>query len=958
MKPESNYFPLFVDLTEKKIVVAGGGKIACRRIRTLLQFAEKILLISPEAEPELRQLAAEGRIEWRREPFRRELILDADMVLACTDDPQVNGEIHAVCRALGILVNVCSDRRKCDFYFPGVVKKDHVVIGVTAGGKDHRKAREVREKIRELMDREENDVEKKRKITIGSRESALAVVQSRMVMDYIEKNCPELEAGLLTMKTTGDRILDRRLDQIGGKGLFVKELDKALKDGRSDLSVHSLKDLPMEVPEELPVVCWSKREDPRDVLVLPEGRREPDLSLPIGTSSLRRIIQLKELYPEARFESVRGNLQTRLRKLDEGQYGALVLAAAGMKRMGLEDRISRYFSVEEVIPSAGQGILAVQGREGEDYAFLEGFGDRESALAAAAERAFVRFLDGGCSSPIAAHARIKDGELELLGLYYEESTKTYRKGKKTGPAEEAEKIGVSLARELKEGRPAEGGQKMEKGKVWLVGAGPGDCGLFTLKGLQVLQQADVVVYDSLVGGGVLAMIPQGARTVNVGKRASRHTMPQEQINRLLAEEAEKGLKVVRLKGGDPFLFGRGGEELELLAEKGIPYEVVPGVTSSIAVPAYNGIPVTHRDFTSSLHIITGHKKAGQPYDINFRALVETEGTLVFLMGVTALPDICAGLLQAGMDPDMPAAVLQQGTTAGQKRVVATVGTLEEEVRRQGIETPAIIVVGRVCGLAEEFAWYEKLPLAGWRVLVTRPKELISSMARKLRVQGAEVLELPAIATVPLEENERLRTACGQLETFRWIAFTSPTGVRVFFDKLKEYGLDVRKLAHLKIAAIGEGTRKALLERGLLTDLMPEVYDGGSLGEALASVCEKGDRILLPRAEAGSREILDRLKEFSVEDIPTYRTVCQRQEYLDEKALFEKGGVDCAVFTSASTVRGFAEATPGLDYTKVRAACIGKQTKAAADALGMETYMAEKATIDSLVQLVIELRKSR
>ncbi|HCE77649.1 MAG TPA: uroporphyrinogen-III C-methyltransferase, partial [Lachnospiraceae bacterium] len=206
---------------------------------------------------------------------------------------------------------------------------------------------------------------------------------------------------------------------------------------------------------------------------------------------------------------------------------------------------------------------------------------------------------------------------------------------------------------------------MNTGKVWLVGAGPGDAGLFTRKGYEVLQQADVVVYDSLVGDGVLAMIPENARKINAGKRSSHHTMPQWKMNELLLEEAQKGNRVVRLKGGDPFLFGRGGEELELLAGHQIPFEVVPGITSPLAFPAYNGIPVTHRDYTSSLHIITGHKREGQAYDINFRALVETEGTLVFLMGVASLPDICRGLTDAGMDPQMPAAVLQKGTTAGQ-----------------------------------------------------------------------------------------------------------------------------------------------------------------------------------------------------------------------------------------------------------------------------------------------------
>ena len=250
---------------------------------------------------------------------------------------------------------------------------------------------------------------------------------------------------------------------------------------------------------------------------------------------------------------------------------------------------------------------------------------------------------------------------------------------------------------------------MKQGKVWLVGAGPGDIGLFTLKGMEVLSQAEGGVYDSLVGQGVLAKVPSSARLINVGKRADKHTMPQEQINQVLFEEAQKGYRVVRLKGGDPFLFGRGGEELELLTANGIPYEVVPGVTSSIAVPAYNGIPVTHRDFCSSVHIITGHRRAGKEYDIDFQALVNTKGTLVFLMGIAALNDICQGLLNAGMDPEMPTAVLQKGTTSDQKRVVATVATLKEEVERQGIETPAIIVVGRVCHLSEEFGWYEKLP---------------------------------------------------------------------------------------------------------------------------------------------------------------------------------------------------------------------------------------------------------
>lgn len=501
----------------------------------------------------------------------------------------------------------------------------------------------------------------------------------------------------------------------------------------------------------------------------------------------------------------------------------------------------------------------------------------------------------------------------------------------------------------------------KQGKVWLVGAGPGDVGLFTIKGKQVLEQAEVVVYDSLVGDGVLAMVPKNARLINVGKRAGHHIMKQEMINQVLLEEAQKGYRVVRLKGGDPFLFGRGGEELELLTEHEIPYEVVPGVTSSIAVPAYNGIPVTHRDYCSSVHIITGHKKAGQAYNIDFESLVRTGGTLVFLMGVTALEDICNHLISAGMNPETPAAVLQQGTTAGQKRIVATVSTLKEEVDRQGIETPAIIVVGGVCEVADRFGWYEKLPLAGCKVLVTRPKELISSMAQKLRVQGAEVLELPAIAVSPVKDRTKIKECLEKLEFYQWIAFTSPSGVRIFFELLMEEGKDIRALGSLKIAAIGKGTQKALKERGLYPDLMPEIFDGASLGRKMAQVCETSASILIPRAAIGNKEIMEELSkrpDLHVDDLATYDTTYESQELIDEAKEFADGKINYAVFTSASTVRGFVRAVPDLDYTKVKAACIGKQTREEAARYGMETYVAKEASIDSLVELVIELYQQR
>lgn len=499
--------------------------------------------------------------------------------------------------------------------------------------------------------------------------------------------------------------------------------------------------------------------------------------------------------------------------------------------------------------------------------------------------------------------------------------------------------------------------KENVGKVWLVGAGPGDAGLFTRRGQEVLEQAEVVVYDALVGQGILGLIPDTAELIFAGKRAGNHFLRQEQTNQVLLDKALEGKRVVRLKGGDPFLFGRGGEELELLAGHDVPFEIVPGITSAFAVPAYNGIPVTHRDFCSSVHIITGHRRAGRGYDIDFEALVRTKGTLVFLMGIAALPDICGGLLAAGMDPEMPAAVLERGTTAAQRRISGTLGTLEEICSRTTVETPAIIVVGRVCSVADQFGWYEKKPLAGVKVVVTRPKELISGLSSKLRQQGAEVLELPSIRTVPCADDEELQICIRRLGegAYDWLVFTSPSGVRIFFEKLFAHG-DVRMLAGVKIASIGQGTSKALAKVGLKADFVPSVYDGVTLGKELAEILPAGSRVLIPRAAIGNQELirgLSAVPDISITDIATYDTEYAASRVIDVKKAFEEGDVDFAVFTSASTVRGFACSAGDLDLTKVKAVCIGRQTREAAAAYGMRTWTAEKATLDSLIECVHE-----
>lgn len=499
----------------------------------------------------------------------------------------------------------------------------------------------------------------------------------------------------------------------------------------------------------------------------------------------------------------------------------------------------------------------------------------------------------------------------------------------------------------------------ETGKVWLAGAGPGDAGLLTCKAKKVLESADVVVYDHLVGRDILARIRPDQKAVNVGKISGHHPIPQEEICQILVEEARQGKKVVRLKGGDPFLFGRGGEELLKLKEAGIPFEVIPGVTSALAVPAYAGIPVTHRDYVSSLHIVTGHKKKNGELECDYPALVRAGGTLVFLMGVTALPDIVKGLLDAGMDPQMPSAVIQEGTLAGQRKVSAPLAELLEACRKEEIQPPAIIVVGQVCRLSEEVSWYEKLPLSGMRVLVTRPRELISSMAERLRKKGAEVLEVPAINTRAVK-SDRLAECLKETKSCDWIVFTSQIGVRVFFEYLEEHGLDIRNTYPARFAVIGEGTRKALGKYGIRADLMPETYEGEALARSLEALDVKGKRILIPRSASGNPKLTEILEKAGArtEDIPTYETVYEPCQALDIRREIAAGRIDCVTFTSSSTVHGFAAVSEGADYTRFTAACIGRQTMETAESYGMNCRMAEKATIESLTELVERIQKDR
>jgi len=500
----------------------------------------------------------------------------------------------------------------------------------------------------------------------------------------------------------------------------------------------------------------------------------------------------------------------------------------------------------------------------------------------------------------------------------------------------------------------------DTGKVWLAGAGPGSADLLTVKARRLLDEGDCIVYDRLVGEEVLGLIPLGKELIGVGKSAGKHATPQEEINQILIREAKLGKKVVRLKGGDPFLFGRGGEEAEALCREKIPFEVVPGISSSLAVPAYNGIPVTHRDYVSDVHIVTGHHRAGKCQTIPYEALVQTGGTLIFLMGVSALEEIMDGLRHAGMGEETPAAILQQGTTARQRRVVATVGTLAFRAKEQQVKAPATIVVGEVCRLADEFAWYTKLPLFGEKILVTRPEGRDTRLSDRLRELGAEVLAMPAVRTVPVRDHVRQKTIeeeLGRLLQYQVLAFTSPYGVERFFALLLESGRDIRAVSHMRFAAIGQGTAGELLKRGIRADYVPAHYDGESLGKLLAESLEDGTKILLARSSMGGAEILAEIEKnpgLACQDLAVYDTefTGERKEML--RAFMENGPVTGVVFTSSSTVEGFCRMLGNdFPYETVWAVCIGEKTRRKAAEAGMRTACAENATVEAMVACVMD-----
>lgn len=505
------------------------------------------------------------------------------------------------------------------------------------------------------------------------------------------------------------------------------------------------------------------------------------------------------------------------------------------------------------------------------------------------------------------------------------------------------------------------------GKVYLVGAGPGDVGLITMRGAELLRRAEVVVYDALVNPDLLRLAPQTAEVIYGGKRAKAHAIPQEDLNQLLIAKAKAGKCVVRLKGGDPYVFGRGGEEAEELANAGIPFEVVPGISSIIAAGNYAGIPITHRDHCSSFTVLTGHEDPKKDAsNLDWSRLAQDGGTKVVLMGAERIGQIAAQLVANGADKKTPVAMIRWGTTGRQRVIEGTLRTIAGIAEKADLGSPAVTIIGGVVALRKKLNWFEHRPFFGQRIVVTRTREQASQLSARLTERGAEVLEIPTIKIVPPQDRMPLVEAIAGLGEYDWLVFTSPNGVTAFFDYFFKVHDDIRNLGKLRFAAVGPATAAKLKELHLHVDAMPEQYVAKAVAKAMTE-CESVEnlRLLLLRAEVAMPELPKQLEAMGaiVDDVAVYRTVAEMEDFTGAAARFEAEGADWITFASSSAVEHF-HARFDLPkcvakYPKAKLLSIGPETTKAIRELGLKPFIeARPHNLDGMVAALTKSIASR
>ncbi|MBQ5430050.1 MAG: hydroxymethylbilane synthase [Lachnospiraceae bacterium] len=991
-------FPFFQDISNKTFLIVGGGAVAEEKFQRLRRFDANLVLVARNFS-----FRAQGAKTFCKD-YETADLEGISYCIAATSDRSLNRQIAEDCGKRGIPVNVVDDPKLCTFIFPSFVKQGDLVAAMTTAGKSPAMAQWARKQVEkvlpeytgEILDRmgkaraetfgklpsqkargafykkllatllerrsrghavSDEEVEElleaflPRRIRLATRGSALAMVQSNLVKAALEEL--GMEVTLVQMETAGDKDRRSALSSMGGRGVFVKEIEQALLSGEADIAVHSGKDLPMRLADGLVIAATPRAADPRDVLLTRRGemqefvacatgQKEGEKQVIVGTGSLRRQSELKKLWPAAGFEGIRGNVDTRLRKLSQGVCDGLILAKAGLDRLAadLSDYDVRILEEEECIPSACQGIIAVECRAGDPglRILLSAISHEESYRRFSVERQILAALEADCSASAGASAKITEEGRLTLHVMFDGRHQTV-----SGPYASYRSLCNRAAEKLKEKQQ----KKSKKGKVALIGAGP-SLELLTLRGRELLSKAEAVVFDDLLDPNEILEAPEDAELIYVGKRLGEHYRSQEEINDILVKLAGEGKQVVRLKGGDPYVFGRGGEEVMALSEAGIDYELVPGVTSAVAVPEHLGIPVTHRKVARSFTVVTGHTAAKartkEPVDdTSWEQLGGLRGTLVFLMGLSHLQEITEELIRGGRSPKTPAAVCSCGYSAKETR---TNGTLENIAQlAKDVPTPGILVVGQVAGLS--FEEKQRGELAGTSVTVTGTDSFTRKVFQMLKEEGASVRRIPHLQILPSYENIPRAFQPGN-----WLTFTSANGVRIFFEGLKKRRSDLRSLFGCRFACIGEGTAQTLMEYGFACDLMPKEYTAGALGEELARVVGDGEEVILLRAKIASEDLPKVLEEKGIPftDCKIYYSAC-RSSLVEHFA----ADTDYIVFSSAAGVREFfrsngeiKDATP-LCIGRITAAELGRILKKKKESKEIE--IPSVATAEAIVELI-------
>ena len=798
-------------------------------------------------------------------------------------------------------------------------------------------------------------------IKIGTRGSKLALIQTEYVIGRLKEKYPQNYYEIVIIKTKGDIVSDKPLNSIGSVGVFVKEIEEKLKTGEIDMAVHSMKDTPAYPADGLVFSKLWQREDNRDVLIVNHKKNSGKKTLMdleegavIGTGSIRRKVLLKAIRSDIKVVDIRGNVDTRLKKMENEELDGIVLAAAGLKRLGLESIIDSYFSEEEMIPAPTQGILALECREN-DYLLkemLDSLSDEASDIEGTCEREFLKEMGADCHVPAGASCKLCENRQDLLLKVFYGTADGRKTAKAAVTGDNPEKLAYLAAKEIR---------KQLAGKVWLVGAGPGDIGLLTLRGREIIEKADCIVYDRLANAEILNLCKRACEKIYVGKENQHHTMKQEDINRLLVKKSMEYDNVVRLKGGDPYVFGRGGEEGLALLKAGVSFETIPGITSAIAGLTYAKIPITHRGISGGIRIVTAHNKRDELAEIDFDSMAKGNETLVFMMGLSKLDEICERLLKAGMNEGIPAAVISNATTESQMTVAGNLGNIADMVKKtERIVSPALIVVGNVVKLREKLNAGNDLSERENHTKKTLcPKYIIPKIGKEksrlsdlIRERGGNPVEiqLGSIETIAVNIDKKL------LQDKKLLIFTSTNGVKSFFENLYKSNLDARDLYGIKIAAIGPKTANELKFFGITADIVPDIHNSNELSRLIEKDVSLWENILYIKGRNVENSLTDGLKgHVSLTCLEVYENKKVIMED-DEKQSIINDTKDAAgiLFTCASNVERFFEiietqiSNQFLSEKKIIS--IGEKCSKALEKCGVTNYVqSEEASYESMAE---------